>query len=280
MHKRIIGHEAQRNYLLSCIESNQLSHAYFFVGPEHVGKMTVARWFIESINPTERIFLPSDEEEKESTLIDDIRDLLEKVSRSTQDGGYRVLCISNVDKLNAQSGNALLKCLEEPPRNTVFILIASHEQGVLQTLISRCTTVRFSLVSPAGMSAALVVRGYKDPEAIIRMSAGRPGCAVRFMEDPTYRERVIKADDVMQKNANKPLWHRLVFWQDIEATSALECAEISTHLSLRESLERGERVGDQAICQRNLIDFALRIMELRRVPILQSSKSCIDRLFT
>ncbi len=277
MEKKIIGHETQREYLQSCIKSNQLSHAYFFVGPAHVGKMTIASWFMDTLAPVERIFLPSDEQT--SISLDDIRDLLEKLSRSNHDGGYRAICISHVDTLNAQAGNALLKCLEEPPKKTVFILCADQEQGVLQTLVSRCAIVRFSLLPLSDIIAALQMRGCTKGEQLAALSAGRPGCALRLMEDPTYCQLVEKADDVLKKTANKPVWQRLVPWQNIESTDALECAELSAHLSLRECLESD---GPGPLLTRRAKDsseMANRIMQLRRVPVLQSSKSLFDRLF-
>lgn len=276
----IIGHEKICSYLEKSSKGNTLSHAFFFVGPAHVGKKAVAKWLIDAIQPSEKIFLPSlTEGEKDTISIEDIRVLLDRLSRSTHDGGVRAICISGVDSLNQQAGNALLKCLEEPPKNTMFILCADNEKGVLQTLISRCAVIRFSLVPTAVISSALEGRGCKEVEYIARLSAGRPGCAVRLMTDTAYRKQAEEADTIFKKCETGPVWFRSVFGSHIDSEHALEFAEWYAHARVRECLIGHIMGTEQSRAAQFLYALARSSVQLRAVPILQSSKSFYDRLF-
>ena len=276
----IIGHINICSYLQKSIESNNLSHAYFFVGPPHVGKTTVAEWFIDAIKPSEKLFLPSlNETAKDTISIEDIRDLLSCLSRSTNDGGIRTICISHVELLNPQAGNALLKCLEEPPKNTIFILCADNERGVLQTLVSRCAVIRFSLVSSAVISAGLEGRGCREAEHIVRHCAGRPGCAVRLMTDTAYRKQAEEAEGIFKKCETGPVWLRSVFGSRIDSAHALELAESYAHARLLECLTGHITGKEQSVALQFLYRLAMNSMQLRSVPVLQSSKSFNSRLF-
>ena len=278
--ENIIGHTTICSYLQKSIKGNNLSHAYFFVGPAHVGKKAVAKWFIDAIHPSEELFLPSiPEGEKDAISIDDIRELLSRLSRSTHDGGIRTICISRVDLLNQQAGNALLKCLEEPPKKTLFILCADNEGGVLPTLISRCAVIRFSLVSPAVISDSLEKRGCKDAEYIARLSAGRPGCAVRLMTDTSYRKKAEESDGILRKCETGPIWFRSVFGSHIDSENVLEFAEWYAHARVRECLTGHITDSEQSTAVQFLYSLVRNSVQLRLSPVLQSSKSFNDRLF-
>lgn len=70
--------------------------------------------------------------------VDQIRELLESVYLKPTEGRFKVTVLVSVDRLNMQAANAFLKTLEEPPQNTIFILLSTEPQRILETILSRC----------------------------------------------------------------------------------------------------------------------------------------------
>ena len=96
----------------------------------------------KGINPFCNIYLPK----SNTILINSIRELKSNIYLSSIDKGYTIILIFNGEKLckpQAQSGNALLKLLEEPPSKTIFIIITSHIASILPTIRSRCQEIFF-----------------------------------------------------------------------------------------------------------------------------------------
>ena len=91
--------------------------------------------------------------------IDDIRNLQSYCSLSIADGGRRVIIIDTADDLNSNSCNALLKLLEEPPKNTLFLLISHQPNLLLPTLQSRCQKLLFSALSQNDLRAVVTTTG-------------------------------------------------------------------------------------------------------------------------
>ena len=75
--------------------------------------------------------------------IEDIRELNRKFSLSSTDNSYKVCVVDTTEDLNISAANSLLKILEEPPNNTLFILVSNNQQSILPTILSRCQKVGF-----------------------------------------------------------------------------------------------------------------------------------------
>ena len=75
--------------------------------------------------------------------IDQIRSLLKFLNKSTYNINLKIVMIDNIENLNLNSSNALLKSIEEPPDDTIFFLIHNSEHKILDTILSRCTKFRF-----------------------------------------------------------------------------------------------------------------------------------------
>ena len=94
-------------------------------------------------------------EGKQSSIsVNEARALLEKLSLSAVEGGYRSVVMYLPEKMNAQAANALLKMIEEPPVKTLFILITQAPEKVLVTISSRCLRIR---VQPLSLEAEAIV---------------------------------------------------------------------------------------------------------------------------
>ena len=117
--------------------------------------------------------------------IDDIRNLQSYCSLSIADGGRRVIIIDTADDLNTNSCNALLKLLEEPPKNTFFLLISHQPNLLLATLQSRCQKLLFSALGQNDLRAVLTTIGWEIKPAeevpLSILSNGSAGVACRLI---------------------------------------------------------------------------------------------------
>ena len=93
--------------------------------------------------------------------------IAKKLSVKSFEGGYKVMLIWMAEKLHNSAANQLLKLIEEPPENTIFILIAEEEEQIIKTIRSRCQALYIPKISEENMVKALVERvGISDNEAV------------------------------------------------------------------------------------------------------------------
>jgi DNA polymerase-3 subunit delta' len=116
--------------------------------------------------------------------VDEVRALKGFFALSRPDGGRRVVIIDAADEMNTNAANALLKQLEEPPKDTVFLLISHMPARLLPTIRSRCRVLACTRLQDAEMTAALSQLLPEEPEdsraALAALSDGSPGTALRM----------------------------------------------------------------------------------------------------
>ena len=159
----LIGQEYVKEILLNALKQHKISHAYLFSGSRGTGKTTTARLLAKALNclnpkkdgePCDKClnceaikhgnFMDLIEIDAASNRgIDDIRELRNKIMLATSQGKYKVYIIDEVHMLSKEAFNALLKTLEEPPANVVFILATTEPFAVPETIISRCQRFDF-----------------------------------------------------------------------------------------------------------------------------------------
>lgn len=193
-----------RSALEAALKSGKISHAYLFVGPRGSGKTSTARILSQVVNCDlnselkEGYFEPCGECEPCKTLlngggvdvieidaasnglVEDIRDLREKVRLSPLQLRKKIYIIDEVHMVSTAGFNALLKTLEEPPQHAMFILCTTEAHKVPETIISRCSKISFTKASKEEMIDSLqrVVDGerlkinYEAMEAIVDMADG------------------------------------------------------------------------------------------------------------
>ena len=117
--------------------------------------------------------------------IEDVRKLQSYCSLSIADGGKRIIIIDTADDLNKSSSNALLKLLEEPPKNTIFLLISHQPNLLVPTIKSRCQKLSFSNLDQTDLGAVLTAIGCKiepsDEVSLSILSKGSAGAACRLI---------------------------------------------------------------------------------------------------
>ena len=161
----LVGQEAVTKILSSAIELNKVSHAYLFTGSRGTGKTSSARIFAKSLN-CEKGPTPSpcgvcasctditagravdviEIDAASNRSVEHARNILEKVQFAPVAGKYKVYIIDEVHMLSKEAFNTLLKTLEEPPKNLVFILATTETHKVLETIVSRCQRFDFKRI--------------------------------------------------------------------------------------------------------------------------------------
>ncbi|MEK7615518.1 MAG: AAA family ATPase [Patescibacteria group bacterium] len=201
---QIIGHKVAQDVLLRMVKNERIPHAILFVGPSHVGKTHLATALIQYLNQTTKPLSalsdvsvlvrgtdPKTKKRKSAISVKQVRALIERLSMSSMDGSWKIGFVQEADRLSTGAANALLKTLEEPKGKTLLLLRAPSVESVLPTIASRCQTIRLSPVSKADISLALEKRGLGPQEAreIAAQSLGRPGLALKFVNDGAFRAR-------------------------------------------------------------------------------------------
>ncbi len=158
----IIGNDEIKKYLLNSIEQNKLSQSYLFVGTEGIGKLLIAKAFAKSILCSEHKTNKNCEcksckcfeglnhmdfillnQEGETIKIDQIREMTNKIIEQPIISNKKIYILNDADKMTIEAQNCLLKTLEEPPQFAIIILITSNENLLLNTIKSRCMTIKF-----------------------------------------------------------------------------------------------------------------------------------------
>ena len=133
--------------------------------------------------------------------IDQVRDMQRETTLAPYEGRYRVFIFESAEKLSAEAANSLLKTLEEPPETVMLILLATHADSVLPTILSRCRRIDLRPVPASAIADFLAVRKSADAESareLAGMAAGRVGWAVEAADDPSLTERVSETLDAIE----------------------------------------------------------------------------------
>ena len=97
--------------------------------------------------------------------VDEAQDIVRKLSLKSYEGGYKILIVWMVDRMNSSAANKLLKLIEEPPQNTVLLMIAEDDGLLLSTLKSRCQMLQFPPLPESVIVDGLIQQGASREEA-------------------------------------------------------------------------------------------------------------------
>lgn len=208
--KDIKGQDSAIEMLKREITQGRLSKAYLFVGPQEIGKKKTALTLAKGLNCEAENFDPCDKcpscikieknqhpdihliEDAQNIKIEEVRQLKKDISLRPYEAKCKVFIIDNADNLTPEAANAMLKVLEEPPKDSLIILITAKPQVLYKTIISRCQAVKFY---PLGRSALkeILKEEYQLDEALAHFLAyfceGRFGRALRLKETDIFRDK-------------------------------------------------------------------------------------------
>jgi DNA polymerase-3 subunit delta' len=215
----LVGHQEQQQAFLAAWASGRIHHAWLLAGPAGIGKASFARAAASYVLaaaagpadalPSDRLDVPADHriarliaagshldlraltrEERDSgglaanISVDQVRSL-QPVFRSTPGlSPWRVVIVDAIDDMNRAAANAFLKNLEEPPANTLFLLVSHAPGRLLPTIRSRCRILRFQPLADEEVRAVLRQQlpdaDAAEIDALVPLAEGSPGRALRF----------------------------------------------------------------------------------------------------
>ncbi|MHB1355260.1 MAG: DNA polymerase III subunit delta' [Anaerolineae bacterium] len=200
-----VGHDWAIDLLQHALNNGRLAHAFLLVGPEEIGKSTLATEMAAALNCTGTLApcrvcpacrkslagihpdVTRIEPQNGRIKIDQIRQLQRQVSLSPYEGRTRVCLITDLHLATTEAANALLKTLEEPPPRVILVLSATDIGLLLPTVVSRCQVLALRPVA-----TEVIIRLLCDQEKcsreqatmIARWAAGRIGWALHAARDP------------------------------------------------------------------------------------------------
>jgi len=259
--KDIIGQDKAVTILLKTIQRGRIPSSYLFTGESGIGKKLAAINLAKTLNCLNR---PAGNESKSTPLdkegllgtidacdtcdsckktdkgihpdcllvspesgqirIEEIRAIDDSLSLKAFEGTYKIVIVDDADMMNQYAANAFLKTLEEPPENSVIILISSKPDRLPDTIRSRCSRINFTPLSPdeclavitrqvKDLSGVKPSRAGKNPSidtpgpgvsTVVQLSMGRPGLAVSadLLEEREWFLKLLKS----MLNAEKDGW--------------------------------------------------------------------------
>ncbi len=213
----LLGHAAAEDTILDAMFAGRMHHAWLITGPEGVGKATLAYRFARrllagrptehslALDPThpvfkrvaaeshadiktlEREYDPKRKRVKTQIAIEDVRKIIGFMHLTPAEGGWRVIVVDGAEEMNANSANALLKVLEEPPPRAVLLLVCSSPGRLLPTIRSRCRRLRLGPLDDDTMDTLLrqYLPALNDDERgrLVTLAEGSPGRALTMAQD-------------------------------------------------------------------------------------------------
>ena len=214
----LVGHTQAERAFLEAIAARRVHHAWLVSGPQGIGKMTLAcrmarfklarqedgelfslenTMHMDSGDPIFRRILAGShgdfkilerevnertKKKRSDIVIDQIRELSHFYTMTSAEGGWRVAIIDGAEAMNSNAANALLKLLEEPPKNSLLLLVCHAPGRLLPTIRSRC---RHLILRPLKEPDAMAVMEKQAPAldkneslSLIRLAEGSPGRAL------------------------------------------------------------------------------------------------------
>ena len=300
----LVGQDRVVKTLKNSIAYDRIAHAYIFAGPRGTGKTSAAKVYARALN------CESDEEiepcgrcrncrriEAGQSMdvieidaasnrgIDEIRELREQVKYQPGEGLYRVYIIDEVHMLTDQAFNALLKTLEEPPENVVFILATTEPHKIISTVLSRCQRFDFTLLTETEIAERLAFICEEEEadyerealEIIAYSSNGGMRDAISILDQAiSYTAGAITAESVEE------MLGRIDISSLSRLVRSIAAGEAAPALKLVESLQQRGRSVDRIVD--DLLDYLRQIaltvsggLELAAAGLSRSRRSQLQQ---
>jgi len=222
-----LSREVALSYLQRAHDQNRLAHAYLISGPSGSGKRALASDLANLVNGTRAnepsslhtrgIFLAEPESKSRKIVIEQIRDLEHTLQMRATEGRRKVAIISEADRLQPQAANAFLKTLEEPPKDSLLLLLSALPEALPDTILSRCISIPLSAngdrVSAAEetelvelLNASITAEGSAVQRAY-RLARGMQVLLAAIRENiQAENEAALKQEEARYKNTTDGSW--------------------------------------------------------------------------
>lgn len=210
----VLGHEQNKEFLRNFLQREARPHALLFCGAEGLGKKKLALEFAKTFlclngkgddgceacrllnfadgNVSHPDFILVERlPEKRDLSIEQMRDLAKQAAFAPVLSKNKICIVEDADRLTEAAANSFLKLLEEPPAGWLIILLASSEDKLLTTILSRVVKLRFNPLAVADVKKLLLERGVAESESevLARISEGSVGTALNLNEQNALEYR-------------------------------------------------------------------------------------------
>ena len=210
----VLGHEQNKEFLQNFLQREVRPHALLFCGAEGLGKKKLALEFAKTFlclngkgddgceacrllnfadgNVSHPDFILVERlPEKRDLSIEQMRDLAKQAAFAPVLSKNKICIVEDADRLTEAAANSFLKLLEEPPAGWLIILLASSEDKLLTTILSRVVKLRFNPLAVVDVKKLLLERGVAESESevLARISEGSVGTALNLNEQNALEYR-------------------------------------------------------------------------------------------
>jgi DNA polymerase-3 subunit delta' len=312
----VIGHEWAENLLRKHISTGQVRHAYLITGEDGLGKRTLALSFARALlcseNRLEGTFcgkcracsliptaqypdfhLISPEEKTSSIKVEQVRELTGQLALSAYESEWRFALIPDFEHATESAANALLKTLEEPGEHVIVVLTARDAASLLPTIVSRCEHLPLRAVGRETIRESLLQRteNSEQVEIISGLAQGRPGWAIRYIEEPEHfvlrNERIAGLREIMNQSRTErfnQVEEMLPLKEDLDAQRRYALTTIRIWMDIwRDVMQKGyqanaELINNDQIELIELLQRALKPEELyQTLQSLLRAQDAINR---
>ena len=236
--ENLIGHATTADYLKKNIANEKFPHAVIFSGEEGIGKRLAAeicaaallcenqkdgspcgvcencRLVAARSHPDFYVVEPEETKATRNIKIGQIREMQSEAALRPINSARRVIIIDGAELMNNAAANCLLKTIEEPPSQTIFILLTASRSTLLMTIRSRCMTVNFDKIPVEEIRNVLIERGVESSEAenLSVIADGSLGRALKLKESGGAQLRE-QALEIIEKISRKELSSEDIFKQ-------------------------------------------------------------------
>jgi len=249
----IIGHVENIKMLRHMENHRRMPHALLLSGPRGIGKFIVASVLGAALlceasecrpcgscqscqqmsygtHPDFSLLVPDGANIK----IEQVRKLQHEITLAPYVSVRRVCIIDDVELMTVQAANSILKVLEEPVGDIVFILISANQQMLLPTIISRCMNIRFQPLTEIELTQALAGNGILPDQSrvAVRLSQGRMGTALSLLEPEGLALRNQAADIIhgLLEGRMRNVWDTATILEKMERKEVLQLFRYFTYI--------------------------------------------------
>lgn len=141
----VLGQDHVKIILQKQLDTNNIKNTYLFCGPSGDGKTTIARILANKINKGQGN--PIEIDAASNNGVDNIRSIIDDAKQRSIDSEYKIFVVDECHMITNAGWNAFLKCIEEPPKYTIFMFCTTNPEKVPATIVNRCMRFNLSKVS-------------------------------------------------------------------------------------------------------------------------------------